>query len=530
MRSKKNTIIFAYTLAVLSTSWGCGSRRQESTNSVTRTVIEQAFIDSAAANGVPVRVMMAAGYVESGLRAERSSSSYSFDGLTVPVTLIKGESVFGFSLTELGISVTDSVELQAQIQAYGRLLKAQLSDGPSIGGFVTAEEKMRWIWKIASIHMGKNASRNLLAVFAREIMTTLNQGFSVQNSEGIVARLEAESRALSDADFPENIKQDLTLDMYHADIRSAYLFSLMRENPSKVENVPTHIEVVHCPFTLSTCIQMQGSKLDEANPLTAHYIVPASDGSVPGVLQFFHQDESVALLDVDGKAEIVKDRVVIMLVGSSGRYSEGHRKFANPMWMTDYQLRLLGAAISDICGVIAHGDSALRQACQTVGGTGGIVFRTQPAETYRWGDIPDYDETIITPYLTGSDGILATTTLTLNPDSPVVAGHSFKLTASFQAAARRVELERLVRCPSPDDRVVWEPIEQRQIRNETSHSFDGAWFDSGPNGTGDQFFRIKVNGAAGKFLGWSTKLVQMRNFDKTDVAEVPSKYCLRNGT
>lgn len=524
-----NRAIFIAALASASFT-GCGSHRKDTTSAPTRTEIEQSFLDASLECGVPVRLMMAAGYVESGLRADRSSITYSIDGTQSPLSLAKGESVFGFSMLELGLTSDVSIDVKGQIAAYGRLLKAKLGTGQTPGAFVTSEDKMRWIWKFASVHMGEGASRNLLAVFAREMMATLNSGFSVQNSDGIIARLESEPKPLRDEDLPENIKQDLTLDMYHADIRSAYLFSLVRERSSAEVNTPTRIEVVHCPFTLSTCIQMQGGSGEESNPLTAHYIIPSTADSVPGVLQFFHHNEALALIDSGGKPEVVKDRVVIMLAGLSGRYSDGSRKFANPMWMTDYQLRLLGATVKDVCSAISHGDSARRDSCQSIKGTGGISFRIQPAESYHWADIPDFDETIIAPYLAGGDGILANTTLTLSPDAPVNAGTPFKLNAGFQGSARRIELERLVRCPGPDSRVVWEPVEQHQLRDVTTRSFDGAWFDAGPNGTGDQFFRVKVNGEAGKFLGWSTRRVQLRNFDKSEVTEMASKYCLRNGT
>jgi hypothetical protein len=104
------------------------------------------------------------------------------------------------------------------------------------------------------------------------------------------------------------------------------------------------------------------------------------------------------------------------------------------------------------------------------------------------------------------------------------------LTAGFQATARRLELERLVRCATPDHRVVWEPVDQQQVLNVAQYAFnDNVWYDAGPNGTGDQFFRVKATGDGGKFLGWSTRLVQSRGFDKTWIPEA-SKYCLRNGT
>lgn len=506
----------------------CGAKRVHDESEASMTRVEQAFTNAAQTSGVPVRLLLASAFVESGLRAEQSSAMYQSDGQPVGKTTARGESAVGFSFAELGLQ--NDAGLIDQITAYGELLKSKLSGLNLSSTAVTTEEKMRWIWALSKVHRGQNAQQNLLSVFSQELIRTLNQGFLVQDRDGMVAHLEREVAPLREEDLPENYRRDLQLDMYHADIRSAHLFSLVRSNPNEGTNTPSSIEVVHCPFTLSACIELQYSQASDMAPLGAHYIVPASDNEVPGTLQFAHHDEVVSLISSDGSIERVNNRIVIMLAGLSGRYKEGRRVYADPLWMTDFQLRALGAAVNEICSAISRSNGVNIDECRSVGGAKGVYFRSQKGETFHWGDVADFDETIFGPYLQVSDNISANTTITVAPDGVQQAGSSFQLTAGFQVTTRRVEIERLVRCSSSDQRVVWEPVDQRQVRNITRHSFDNVWYDAGPNGTGDQFFRVKATGDGGRFMGWSTKKVQMRGFEKDMVPEAPSKYCLRNGT
>jgi hypothetical protein len=517
-------------LCVATVTFSCGGKRRSSALAPQVTPVEAAFVKAASDSHVPVRMLLAAGYVESGLRANKSSANYELGGTVIKTPPVRGESAFGFSFNELGLSESMEHSLETQIEAYGRLLKSRIGTNAPPTSAVTAEEKIRWIWKLASIHRGDTAARNLVAVFSKEMMQVLNDGFMVQDGEGLIARLEKEGSPLRDQDLPDNYRQDLQLDMYHSDIRSGYLFSLVRSNPIGEVNHPKKIEVIHCPFALSTCIQMQDSNAENRALFGAHYVIPASADFVPGILQFAHHDESVLVAGPDGRPEVVSDRIIVMLAGLSGRYSEGHRVYADPLWMSDFQMRLLGAAISEICVSISRTEAINAAECRNIGGTNGVAFRTQPGESYRWGDIADYDETIVRPYLAGMEGIPANTTLTLSPEGLQVAGRPFRLNAGFQATTRRLEFERLVRCPAPDNRVVWEPIHQEPIRNKSTFSIEQNWYDAGPNGTGDQFFRIKATGDGGKFLGWSTKRVQLKGFELDTVPEAPTKYCLRNGT
>lgn len=519
--------LVALQLSLLPLLSSCGARRQSSENENTGTPVENAFLAASANSGVPARIMMAVGYVESGLRTPSGVGRISSGG-SLSRGPLQAESVFGLTYGDLALDSDKAPGLEEQIKAYGEFLKTKLGDSKPAQGSVTAEDKVRWIWALSRIHRGPDAPKNLLAVFTREVMAVLNSGFSVQEKDGVIANLEKESTPLRDQDLPLNYREDLQLDMYHAQIGSASLFSLARNNPNQGINQPQFIEVVHCPFSLSACIQMQNQQASDRAPMAVHYIIPSSDDEVPGTLQFARHEEMVTFVDRSGAPEVVGNRIVVMLTGLSGRYFDGQRIFADPLWMTDFQLRLLGVAVHEICSRLASTNNVNPGECIKIGGPNGVHFRNQNPDSFRWGDLVDWDESIVAPYLANRDGISSSTTLQLNSEGQLAAGVPFFLNAGFQSTTRRIELERLVRCPDPDRRVVWETIDIQQVRNRSSYLFgDNEWYDAGPNGSGDQYFRVKATGDDGRFMGWSALRIQISGFDKDDIPVASAKLCQR---
>lgn len=512
----------------------CGNRGKSDDDSPARGKIEGAFYTASSESGVPVRLMMAVGYLESGLQSTRSSATYvaSADNrLGSQQTIDFGDSAFGLSLEELGVDKdSNSAALETQIRAYGKYLKTQLKGKSLPANAVTPEEKMRWISQLAAIHHGgDDQHRNLWAIFAQEMISTLNKGFEVRDSDsGEILKLEKETPEINRDQLPQNLKQDLALDTYHADIRPAYLFSLTSSQETTAINHPKRVEVIHCPFSLTVCIDLQQHHRDGRARMMAHYIIPRDDSSGPGVLQMARQDESVLLTDTNGTLQTVSDRIVVMMTGNSGRYVDGVRTFANPQWLTDYQLRLLGAVVTEVCSVLERTEKVNKPECLTPGGDNGVLFRNQPASNYRWGDISDFDESIFYPYITNGSGSFSATIETSDGRTIYDAGTQFTLTVKFQAAARRVEVERLVRCGNDARKMIWEPNGYPAVKNVTSKSFDMTWYDSGPNANGDQFFRAKVFGEGSKFLGWATQQIQLRNIQKDATNDGASKYCLAN--
>lgn len=524
------------TLSLLS---ACGKGRKSGDDSAPRGKLESAFFAASVESGVPMRLMMAVGYVESGMRPDRSSALYlaNESGPGSQSGIDFGDSAFGLSLDELAVARdTSSGALETQIRAYGKFLKEKFKTNALPVNAVTPEEKFRWIWRLAELHHGGDQQhRNLWAVFAHEMITTLNKGFEIRDVEtGDVLRLEKEGPEIKEDQLPRNLQQDLALDTYHSDIRPASLFSLTTAQPVVGVNHPKRVEVIHCPFSLSTCIDLQQQRRDSSARLSAHYIIPRDETSAPAgllVLQMARHDEPVQLTDLNGQVETVTNRIVVMMAGNSGRYVDGVRTYANPQWLTDYQLRLLGGVVTEVCSVLERSEDVNRAACVQPGGDSGVLFRNQPAGNYRWGDIADFDESIFYPYVITGAGALGVTTLeTADGRTTYEAGAPFSLVAKFQAGARRVELERLVRCGKNEQRIVWEPAENPQIRNVTTKSFDLTYYDGGPNNNGDQFFRAKVYGENAKFLGWAVQQVQLRNVQDDASDESINKYCIRNGT
>lgn len=513
---------------------GCG-RKGNSSSGPSRGKIESSFYTASSESGMPVRMIMAVAYLESGLRGESQSATYLTGNQSEERSIGLSESAFGFSLGELTLALGEGgktpTTLDEQIVAYGKFMKQRLKDSGLPANAVTTEEKLRWIWKLAEIHRGKERqNRNLWSLFAQEMMQILNAGFTISDpglDEKII--LEKEPVAMTVEQFPANYRQDMTLDTYRADIRPAYLFSLKSPSPSDVMNYPKRIEVVHCPLTLSACLSLQTKDSSQYAPLGAHYVIPSNSQIGPGILQMSRHDESIELVTTSGTTERVTDRIVIMLTGFSGRYVRGIRSYANPMWLNDYQLRLLGAAVNEICGSLERSQRVNFSKCMTPDSPEGITFRTQPVGTYRWGDISEFDEGVFYPYLSSVEGILSTTALEVEGGNSVVeAGANFRINVKFQPTARRVELERLVRCDGEDKRVVWESVDNKPVRNVSNRVIDMNWYDAGPNYNGEQFFRAKVTGENGKFLGWAIQQVNLKNFGKDGQGEGISKACFRN--
>lgn len=513
----------------------CGKGGKGDDDSPARGKIESAFYTASSTSGVPLRMMMAAGYLESGLQAERSSVTYLASGEAhqgSQESIDFGESAFGLSLDALGLAKDpNSAALETQVVAYGKYLKERVKPGSLPANAVTPEEKLRWIWKLAEIHHGGgDQQRNVWTIFAQEMISILNRGFEVRDPvSGEIIRLEKETPEINREQLSQNLKQDLTLDTFPADIRPANLFSLTSSRVSDVENHPKRVEVIHCPFSLTVCIDMQQKHRDGTARLMAHYIIPSDDQGSPGVLQMARHDESVLVSDTNGELETVSNRIVVMMAGNSGRYVDGTRAYANPQWLGDYQLKLLGAVVSEVCRVLERSKDINKNTCMTPGVDGGVTFRNQPASNYRWGDISDFDESIFYPYISSTAGSFTATLETGDMRTAFDAGSQFSLVVKFQAAARRVEVERLVRCPNDQRRMIWEPVAYMPVKNVMSKSVDNlTWYDAGPNGNGDQFIRAKVFGDSSKFLGWATQQIQLHNVQKDSNSDGPSKYCLRN--
>ena len=88
--------------------------------------VEKTFEKSANENKIPVRLMMAAAFVESNMSPIRESAPYNDDNLKFLGTTLT-ETAFGLTRKELGLTKSDD-DLKIQIDAYAKWVRAKVDE------------------------------------------------------------------------------------------------------------------------------------------------------------------------------------------------------------------------------------------------------------------------------------------------------------------------------------------------------------------------------------------------------------------
>ncbi|MEN9836122.1 MAG: hypothetical protein RL011_2315 [Pseudomonadota bacterium] len=511
--------------------------------------IEAAFYRAASTTGMSARMMMAVGYLESRLSATNAVVNYrgpdALLGDAPPLGrgTIMTQSAFGVPLTSLGLdgSKSESASLEAQIDAYAHWLEQQFKEaGVSLNPNPnSSEDKFYWISNLAKVHRrGMDQRRNVQILFARELVQLLNRGFIWQDRRtGAKLELPKEGERLTIEKFPVNGQQwfRLVTPNSGADLGVTPL-PLVPVAVTGGTNKPNHVEVIHCPLNLSACLELQTRANDSEVKLAGHYIVPpilpndaGNDPVLNGIFQVADYSQTLTVTDEQGNPKLIEDAVVIVLTGNSGRIQEGSRQPALPNWLTDGQLRAMAQVISNVCTAMSQTNPIVkRDECLSMGGSKGVRFRRQlDGRPYVWGDIADFDFTIMQGYLTNPGGLSTDVQFDASSNGRVYqAGDSMPLTVLFDSAARILELERLARCPS--GRVVWEPLRIAQVRAQTRLTMNEVIHDSGPNRNGEQFFRLRAYGGDGHLVGWTIGNVLLRSYEKEEIF-ASDRYCGQAG-
>ncbi|MCX6108992.1 MAG: hypothetical protein NTZ90_05230 [Proteobacteria bacterium] len=518
---------------------GCGGKKAEDGGGgVAELPLAAAFAKAAQTSGVPERLLLATGYLESRLSPVNATANYvdiTGGKQAVARGTLLTQTAFGKTLKDLGLDPAkpESSHLDVQVDAYARWVQNKLKTaGASLTAApATPDEKFHWITSIAQMQReGLEERRNVQILFARELIQILNHGFVWQDeSSGEKLELTKEPESIDVSKFPSNGQAWFNLAAPSSPIFGVSFLPLVTVPLGEFVNKPKHIEVIHCPLTLSACLELQTRTKESDVHLAAHYIIPpidqSNDGTLNKVLQVADHKQVLILTDHKGGNTPVEDAIVIMLVGNSGRLIAGSRQPALPNWFSDLQLRAMGQLINDVCTLMAQQDSGVnRDHCRSPSDDQGVHFRYQDkSEEYRWGDIADFDPTIFAAYVK-SPGGLGTE---IKFDFPggkhqFQAGDPLPLSLLFDSTARTLELERLNRCPS--GKVVWEPLQTLQVRGLTALSLTQAFHDSGANRNGDQFFRIRAYGKDSHLIGWSIDEVLQQGYE-TEIAYASDKFC-----
>ena len=473
--------------------------------------IEAAFATAARTHNLPQRMIMAVGYLESGLNPTASTASY--DGRIVGPAI--GDSAFGIDRAALGLNSDAEPSLENQIDAYARWLRSQLTGLETLP--TSSDDKFTWLVQIGNAHRGEQFT-NVRAVFLRELIDTMNEGFTWKDPvDGSIRQFAKENPPIDPEKLLQMNRNLMDLFVQPANSQFADLFPEIRPNVNPGEGIrPRGIVINHCPFSLSACLKMQLSEQDGRQMyLGAHYFIPPEEKSYPKAIQISLENNPVPYLDQLG-ARLESDRVIITLVGKSGYIDKGVRRQANPRWLTKWQLQTLGTLVENVCQRLSRRlpepDITLED-CRTVGK--GILFQTSEGRSQqKWGDIADFDEPIFTSHIKKftdtHEGVSFSENGKTSQSSPI------SINLDFLANAKAVVLQQLVRCQ--DNRLRWYSFLSRPVGSQTTFAYPYPVDDPGPNGNGEHFFRAKVYGPPGedghhKILGWDITSVFLKDYD-----------------
>lgn len=481
--------------------------------------VERAFARAADRFKVPQRFLTAVAYVESRMDPKEASAMFLNEPLAVPL----GQSAFGIERGELGLSQgREGDQFEAQIEAYARWVSRKLAGLRLNPDPQSVEDRFNWVWELARLHRSSElGTRNVRVLFARELMLVLNEGFNWQDpSTGELLKLEAEKEAYSLSSFP-----------YRLQTKRARIFSAVhlrlgsREDEVREQN-PRGVEVVHCPLSLSACIEIQGQQLGEGPRLGAHYVIPTRGGVTDFPLQLWDHKASLPRTASNGETSY-SDRVVIMLTGQSGKIVGGERHMVNPIWFTSWQLQSLGEVVGEVCDRLAsedwpEGEELAWKDCAMVN-SGVKIQTTQLGAPYTWGDVVDYDADVFAAYIRSPGGLSGVASFEFESQERVFEEGIIKSKLKFPLGAKYVEFQRLLRC-GDSGITQWSRILRLGVDSLNELELPLYLRDGGPNGDGAHFLRAKVEGNNEELLGWTTSRIYLKSFsedDKGDTADCP---------
>lgn len=510
------SLLFCFTNA-------CGSKRAtQSQEAPGLAKTASAFALSSKKYHLPPRIIMAVAYLESQIK---SSRSYASNGIGM-MGLSLAESAFGISRKELEIPDDENGdEIGLQIDAYSQWLSKKLSSIDLPEDPKTSEEKFLWLWEIAQHHrQGALGRKNVRIFFAKELMRILNQGFTWQdaNSKETI-RFEKENPVIKTEELSQISQSLLKLSTRRAQIPSAMFFPLIESEPEThlsgdQRPIPSGIEIIHCPFSLSACVELQHKTRNDGStvgPFDVHYIIPQDSELTDYPLQLSLHEDAISTEINESKSPSYK--IMIMLSGYSGRLIAGARQHIYPMWLSKWQLARMGELVIDICHklIADYGNRYPFSLSECSEESKGVHFRTQDKNSpIRWGDILDFDERIFSTYLHAPEGLAGETAFQFSSkELTYTAGTPIRFELMFQPRVQYVEIERLVRCSS--ERAVWAPVGTTDVRSQVKLPFEKFLWDSGPNANGEQFFKAKVYNNEGQLLGWDVGQIYLQKYETT---------------
>ena len=478
---------------------------------------ESAAKDSSKDYKVPARFLFAVGYVESKLQPDQLSFFEGGDSFDFP----QSASAFAISRADLDIEDNSTQDrLSTQLRAYAKwlsinVLGKELSENPS-----SSQEKFDWIWEIASLHRyGQSHKYTERSVFTREMIKTLNEGFHWFDPESKENRYFApEDQKIELETLNDKSRGLLNIRTRQSQVDFAKKVFLSALPLSKPEAFPRGIEISHCPFSLSVCLDMQNNyELMDAESGWTHYMIPSDDLISDMSLQVRNHH-----LVFDPKVEVggSQHKIRIMLTGNSGRLVNGSRKMAFGDWLTHWQMERLAELTEEICSQMVNDPENLdfdsTEACLTP--NVGIFFRTsKKGEKEDLFSIPDFDKEIFYHYLGDKNRYSKADFLVENKQEVHKAGETIKFLYSFSENVKYIEREELIRCFDGDkEKLVWSNSELVGVLGLKEKKEEQMFWSWGPNHDGSHFFRAKFYDEDGEIVAWDFDTIRLYDFEEKD--------------
>lgn len=524
---------FICLIALWATS--CGGDGDDNAPASSKSAFQRSLEAQASKQNIPPRFALAIGYLESRLSPKPSKALYinSETGVKDGTKgLPMAETAFGISALDLKLEGNPKKEdLKEQFKAYSTWLRSSINEAglnlPSNPKSV--EDIVTWVFEVSQFHRrGTRVRAEVRIVFSRELIKILNSGFYWQgdNADESV-RLAPASPQIEPEQMTQNLREYFELNMTAftdiPNVEFLQLDTLIGEEGNR----PDHVEVIHCPMSLSSCLAIQNQTSEGDIKMEAHYIVPATSDIIAGPIQIARHVRAVRLTDQQGNQRLVDNAIVIMLVGNSGRLEDGYRVDANPQWLSKQQIIGLTSIVNSICQVFVRDGTSSYDTCMSlpVGRPRlerEILFQTPVDASYRWGDVPDFDARIFSNYFLNPGTKLEGAATFEKSNYESLAGARLDVKLDFTSKVRTVVFERLVSCP--DRSLEWTKVSEDQIRDVTNFSYSTRLWDSGPNQNGTHYLRAKVYGG-GKLIGWDTAEVFIKDFDLESNSDIVPEVC-----
>lgn len=480
--------------------------------------VEKSIKEAAAQYYIPERFLLAIGYVETGLQPQEMSFKLAGDDI---LDLPQAKSAFAISRAELGIE-NDSTQdrLATQIRAYAKWLSLKLKHKGLAKLPQNSQEKFDWIWEIAKLHRsGVHHKYTERSVFSLELIEALNQGFYWLDPEGQETRFfKPEHPQIKVNSLDDKSLNLMDINMRQSQVDFAKKVFLSTNPKQRSEAFPQGIEILHCPFSLSACLDMQNNEelMEKANGL-AHYVIPSNDLISDLSLQIRNH---FLVLNSNKAKQKEFHKIRVMLVGSSGRSIHGTRQAAYGDWLTHWQLEKLAELTQDLCYQMTNstqeeGVFETIEECLSPGKA--IVFRQDsPSHIGSWLSIPDFDSEIFHYYI-GTKATHSKAELTLkDPQVSYSAGSRITFHHDFSPEVHYIEMQQLVRCYETQERLIWQRTSLTGVGNLTQKEEEQKIWSWGPNKDGTHFFRAKFFDSGGNLLAWDSQKILLKNFEEQD--------------